>query len=136
MRRVPISPDELMDHARAAQASAYAPYSGFHVGAAAEADDGTVYTGANVENASSGLSICAERVAVCSAVAAGARRLTALAVSAGNASAAPCGACRQFIAEFGDAETRVSFYEEGVLVTQGLADLLPHPFRLRRSPSE
>ncbi len=124
----------LLKHARAAQDRAYAPYSGFRVGAAVETDDGAVYTGVNVENASYGLSICAERVALCAAVAAGARRISAVAVVAGDAGGAPCGACRQFLAEFGDAATTVTFYDGGAPTTLTLADLLPHPFGLEASP--
>lgn len=100
--------DILMAEARAAMARAYAPYSRFHVGAAVSTDRG-VFTGANVENASYGLSICAERVAASSAVAAGARRIDAVAVtSSAKGSASPCGACRQFLYEFGPEMTVVS----------------------------
>lgn len=94
--------DELVRRARAVMENAYAPYSNFHVGAAIEADDGTIHVGCNVENASYGLTICAERMAVGAAVAAGKRRLVRIAVASGvEPPATPCGACRQLLAEFG-----------------------------------
>ena len=91
---------ELIDAALAARQQAYAPYSKFLVGAAVLAEDGTITPGANVENASYGLTICAERVAATAAVAAGARKIKAVAIATGGAFA-PCGACRQVLAEFG-----------------------------------
>ena len=93
---------ELVRRAREVMRNAYAPYSNFHVGAAIEADDGTIHVGCNVENASYGLTICAERMAVGAAVAAGKRSLRRVAVvTAVEPPATPCGACRQLLAEFG-----------------------------------
>lgn len=124
----------LIRAARSARRRAYAPYSGFRVGAAVLTGSGAIVGGCNVENASLGLSICAERGAVHRAVAEGHRRLLAVAVSSGPAAATPCGACRQVMAEFGIRAVVIDRPHGGPLVFT-LADLLPHPFagtRLRR----
>src|SRR2546426_4740004 len=103
----------LLDLARKARGRAYAPYSNFFVGSAVATDAGT-FAGANVENASYGLSICAERVAASSAVASGARRIDAVAVtSSAPTPTPPCGACRQFLYEFNPEMSVVSESRNG-----------------------
>lgn len=94
--------DELVRRARDVMRNAYAPYSGFHVGAAIEAADGSIHVGCNVESASYGLTICAERMALGAAVAAGVKKILRVVVTTDvDPPAAPCGACRQLLAEFG-----------------------------------
>jgi homotetrameric cytidine deaminase len=128
----PPTDAERQLHARAeeARANAYVPYSGFAVGAALAFEDGAVVTAANVENASYGLTICAERSAMVAAVAQGHRKLVAVAVAGPAEDVSPCGACRQVLAEFGDGDTPVTFPYGGALVTAALAELLPAGFML------
>jgi cytidine deaminase len=126
------APDRLAPLARAARAArrhAYAPYSGFRVGAAVRAG-GAVHAGCNVENASYGLTVCAERVAVAAAVAAGARRLEAVAVaSATSPPTPPCGMCLQTLAEFAGAELPIRLVgARGDVVDTRLGELLPRAF--------
>ena len=120
--------DELVRAAHDARTRAYAPYSEFTVGAAVVADGG-IYSGCNVENASYGLSICAERVAATTAVAAGERRIDAVAVvGSSDPPTPPCGACRQFLNEFGPAMAVVAETPGGRRETWRLDELLPHAF--------
>ena len=93
--------EPLIEAALKVREHAYAPYSEFAVGAAVLTEDGNIFVGCNVENASYGLAICAERNAIASAIAAGKRKFVAVAIAA-TPLASPCGACRQFIFEFGD----------------------------------
>ena len=124
----------MIARAREVARNAYAPYSHFRVGAAVEAADGAVFVGCNVENASYGLTVCAERIAIFNAIASGAARpFAALAVSCIDASeegCSPCGACRQVIAEH--------LREDAIVGVDGLGrftprELLPHAFVLESS---
>jgi cytidine deaminase len=119
--------DHLFDLAAKAREAAYVPYSHFAVGAALRAEDGRIYTGCNVENASYGLTMCAERNAVAHAVAEGARRFDAVAVVTENG-VTPCGACRQVLAEFGPEMTVVVSDTAGNRIVYSIADLLPAAF--------
>jgi cytidine deaminase len=128
-------PDDagLLATAREAALAAHAPYSRFRVGAAVRAG-GAVFSGCNIENASYGLTICAERVAIFAAISAGHRRIDALALACIDATDGgdaegkmPCGACRQVLAEFADPAAPV--HVDGA-DTLALRDLLPHAFRL------
>lgn len=127
------SPEELLRVAADAAKSAYAPYSKFHVGAALETEGGMVFSGCNVENASYGLTICAERNSIFSMVAAGHQKIIQIAIVAGGDTPPyPCGACRQVINEFADPDcpvyvaptNRIDAYE-----TMSLGELLPKSFK-------
>ena len=120
--------DSLISAARTAQAHAYAPYSSFRVGAALESHDGAVFSGCNVENASYGLTICAERAAIFAAVTAGVTRFRrAVVVSDVDPPAAPCGACRQVLAEFG-LDLPIDGVGSKGTVRWRLSELLPAAF--------
>lgn len=122
----------LIEAAREALANAYAPYSGYRVGAALLTHKGNIFTGCNVENASYGLTICAERSAVFAAVAGEGRemRIQALALASDAAAPfAPCGACRQVILEFGEDAVIIYQGRDGLTETRA-GDLLPQGFRM------
>jgi cytidine deaminase len=128
-----MPPARLMAEAEKARARAYAPYSKFAVGAALLTRGGRVIHGCNVENASFGLSICAERNAVWKALSEGEREFVAVAVTAGRSGgASPCGACRQVLHEF--APDLVVYWRDGRggIVRAKLARLLESPFRYPR----
>jgi cytidine deaminase len=122
----------LVEAATRARANAYAPYSGYQVGAALVADDGRIFAGCNVENASYGLALCAERNAVGQLVAAGGKRPVAIAVvTAGPEPGSPCGLCRQTLTEFAD-DLPIGLAlpgDEAPRVIKTLRDLFPDPFR-------
>ena len=121
--------DPLVEAALAAREQAFAPFSGFKVGAAVEAEGGGVHTGCNIENATLGLTVCAERVAVFKAVSEGVRRFRRVAIAAGTTSLTPpCGACRQILWEFcGDVEVILADLH-GRTESLRLKDLFPRPF--------
>lgn len=126
---MPTDPNDLIARARECLDRAYAPYSRFRVAAALVDDRGRVFTGVNVENISYGLSMCAERVAIFAALAAGARRITALAVTSSGADLlSPCGACRQVIAEFAAPEVPIYCDAAGQPQRYTVAELLPNGF--------
>jgi cytidine deaminase len=119
----------LLEAARQVRANAYAPYSGFEVGAALLGKSGKIYTGCNVENASYGATICAERAALLGAIAAGEREFVALAIAGGGAKPVPpCGICRQFLSEFGTDLQLIMAGPGGAVVEARLGDYLPESF--------
>ena len=130
-----IEADPLVEAARQAAHNAYCKYSGFRVGAALIDDNGRQFAGCNVENASLGLSICAERAVIFAAIAAGARKIRRMAVSCRSGDAEspstlmPCGACRQVIAEFVTPDFMLLVDGVGTLT---ISELLPLPFQSRR----
>ena len=129
---------DLMQRAADATAHAYAPYSGFKVGASVRCKDGTIFTGSNVENTSYGLTVCAERVAIFKAVSAGHTELTELAITAQSDTVPyPCGACRQVMAEFLPPHAPIQIAPRATRQTPlrtTLGELLPHAFNLSTGP--
>jgi cytidine deaminase len=126
--------EELMQHARRAAEHAYAPYSKFRVGAALALANGEVVTGANVENASYGLTICAERSALVRAVAQFGPEIRIAAVAVANLNgmpSPPCGACRQMLAEFTAPDAPVMFPAADGVRTMAFSDVLPVGFELK-----
>ncbi len=129
----PVTDEALVEAAVSAMQGAYAPYSGYKVGAAVCTADGMIYTGCNIENASYGATVCAERTAMLKAVSDGARNFTAIAIVGGKngvitGTAAPCGICRQVLTEFCGGNTRVLLYDGTDITAHQLAALLPLSF--------
>lgn len=130
-----ISPDKIQElyiEAKAARAKAYAPYSGYKVGAAILAKSGKIYRGCNIENASYGATICAERSALAAFVQAGEDKPEAIAIVAeGDALPYPCGICRQVLSEWGGETLVLVFDEKGGYRQHTMAELLPYAFTLK-----
>ncbi|MFA7572170.1 MAG: cytidine deaminase [Lutispora sp.] len=123
-----MSYDILIDKAKEAREMAYVKYSNFKVGAALLGKSGKIYTGCNVENASYGATICAERVAFTKAISEGEKEFEAIAiVSSSEDVTYPCGICRQFMSEFG-LDLKLIFTDEKKISEYKLSDLLPHAF--------
>ncbi|MDD3243624.1 MAG: cytidine deaminase [Eubacteriales bacterium] len=124
-----MTQDNLIEQARSVRRNAYAPYSGFHVGACLLAASGRAYAGCNVEAASYPAGCCAERAALTAAVSAGEREFTAIAIASDADGATwPCGVCRQALAEFGDMTVLATGREGTPIEKTTLAQLLPHAF--------
>jgi cytidine deaminase len=128
-----MTPDPLIEAAARARDRSFAPYSNFRVGAALEADDGTIIAGCNVESASYGLTICAERVALVKAISDGVRGFRRIAVVTDAAELTPpCGACRQLLWEFAPDAEVVLANLAGKTAVYRVAELLPHGFDARQ----
>ena len=124
----------LVEAATEVRRNAHAPYSGFHVGAAVEDENGVIHVGCNVENAAFPEGVCAEANAIGAMVAGGGKRIVAIAAVGGSdkiVPCTPCGGCRQRIHEFADEDTRIVLIDDGGNVASyGISDLLPASFRL------
>ncbi|MCR5485677.1 MAG: cytidine deaminase [Clostridiales bacterium] len=130
-----MSDEVLFSKAEKAREASYCPYSGYAVGAALLCADGTVYTGANIENASFPLTVCAERTAFFKAVSEGKRDFTAIAVSGGEkdkkySACSPCGSCRQVMREFCGDDFRIVLFDGEKIKAFTLGELLPFGFSL------
>jgi cytidine deaminase len=123
------TPESLKKAAFAAMDNAYAPYSGFRVGAAISTMDGTVVPGSNIENSAYGNTICAETLAVCSAVSQGLKHFESLAIATeADQPTPPCGACRQVLNEFAPEIKITSYTRDGKSASWALSELLPYAF--------
>ena len=125
-----VNSERLLAVAKDASQHAYSPYSGIKVGAALLCENGKIYTGTNVENASYGATICAERTAFVKAVSEGERQFRCIAVAGSIGNLVPCGMCRQFMAEFNPEIVVIYEDEEGMMVETSLKELFPSQFRL------
>ena len=131
-----ITDDQLLALARQAMERSYSPYSNYPVGAALLCEDGRVFQGCNIENASFGLSNCGERTAIFKAVSEGATNFIAIAISAINSAPWPCGACRQVLNEFAPNIRVVVTWGENQVEEANLSKLLPHGFGPKDLPNK
>lgn len=128
---------ELYEKALDARENAYAPFSGFKVGAALLTEDGSIYTGVNIENSSFGATICAERTAFVKAISEGHRKFRAIAVTAGSEQESlPCGICRQFMYEFAPQIEVITGTDSDKLNMRTLEELMPLGFRLSKEEED
>ena len=121
---------QLLEFAKQASEFSYSPYSKFKVGAAVLCENDKVFCGTNVENASYGLSVCAERIAVWTAIANGAKKIKAIAIYSKKGSVTPCGACRQVISEFSKTADIVYNDKKGNIKLTKISELLPKAFSI------
>ena len=119
---------QLLQMAKEFSKNSYSPYSKFKVGAAVLCEDDKVFCGTNIENVSYGLTICAERIAIFSAIANGAKKIKAVAIYTSNGSTTPCGACRQVIAEFSNNTDIIYNTKNNTLKVEKISSLLPKSF--------
>ena len=125
-----MNSQELFQMAKDASNNAYSPYSDIKVGAALLTKDGKIYTGVNVENASYGATICAERTAFTKAISEGEREFDKIAIGGSIKNLVPCGMCRQFMSEFGTELEVIYENEQGELVVTTLAKIFPNEFKI------
>lgn len=132
-RRTSMNNEELINIAKTAMTNSYSPYSQFKVGAAALCDDGSVYTGCNIENASYGATVCAERVALFASIADGNKSIKKIAiVSSSDKYTFPCGMCRQVMAEFMQGDGIIVLSEGREIREYSLEKLIPNSFQLSK----
>ncbi|MCK9554537.1 cytidine deaminase [bacterium] len=120
---------EYIKKAKEISKNAYAPYSGVKVGAILISEDGKAFEGRNIENASFGLTVCAERVALFKAVSEGKRKFSKIIIASEGQDASPCGACRQVLSEF-SPEMEVIWEAKGRIISKKLSELLPERFKI------
>ena len=122
---------DFIEMAKESYKTSYSPYSKIKVGAALVSENGEIFEGCNIENASYGLSMCAERVALFKAVSKGQKKFTKIAIASSSQAASPCGACRQALSEF-SPEMEMVWEENGKIISKKLNELLPNSFKIKK----